>query len=216
MKETGQSSFVHQRVLEGHSSRDLTGHLLVRALLLVLPLLVPVFQTLWQSCVLVHAPRSLHKLLICRLLCKRTFAQQLHHVALIQNLLLQQSQRHLQEGTGSELCSKLVCVVNDQERQGSTNQSRAFWTGASLEHFSNFHLRNVPEIEETQCSPTRTFQYFDNEPLCQLCSLKRPDRFLLRETIKSHLNQHCDLWRSHHRIVLELNVRVLCVWAGSS
>lgn len=74
-----------------------------------------------------------------------------------------------------------------------------------------FHLRNVPEIEETQCSPTRTFQYFDNEPLRQLCSLKRPDRFLLRETIKSHLNQHCDLWRSHHRIVLELNVRVLCV-----
>lgn len=119
MRESDGSVFecsaVPQKVLERHSSRDLAGHLLVLALLLVLPLLVPVLQTLWQRCVFVYASGSLHKVLISRLLCKRTFAQQLHHVALVQNLLLQQPQCHLQDDTrthrtGSKLCMKHVRV----------------------------------------------------------------------------------------------------------
>lgn len=86
--------------LEGHSSRDLTGHLLLLALFALLPLLVPVLQTLWECCVLLLTSSSLHKLLIGRLLSKRPLSQQLHHVILIQNLLLQQPLGHLEKNRG--------------------------------------------------------------------------------------------------------------------
>lgn len=59
------------------------------------PFLVPVSEPLRQGGVLLEAARPLHKLLVRRLLLERTRAQQLQHVRLVQNLLLQEAFPHL-------------------------------------------------------------------------------------------------------------------------
>ena len=56
---------------------------------------MPALQTLGKGCVLLQASRALHELLVGDLLSEQPRPKQLHHVSLLQHLLLQQPPAHL-------------------------------------------------------------------------------------------------------------------------
>lgn len=69
-------------------------------------LLVPVPEALRQAGVLLEAPRSLHELLVGGLLLEGPRTQQLHHVGLVQDLLLQETVPHLADTSHDTMFSQ--------------------------------------------------------------------------------------------------------------